>query len=731
MCLVFGYFSITAIIKNSVPIVSLQFPGLQSHEKEVHMTCPYIMLTDVKDELVSYLKDGKLQLAQNLLCSLRRHPQLAVLEAHCARAQNRAQYKLLRPHHNEDESSAEPVFVKHHTLNTEYTHFTSPLRRAADVVVQRMLLKVLDGFDSMPEDSAEELKNAVQKFNLMSANARRYEDGLSVLDTAVYASRSSICTTAYISSVASGNVELIYADHALSNISPRNRTIKESILIPPSYDGHSGPDQCIWKVRMASLQCSPPINFTAYGSKDLSKPRESAQLQVNEEGRITLFVPSDEKEVAFNSCSVVAKHKKTAILISPSSWENVQKFICDTGSVTAAQVLSTLSDEATNGDVLNNMLTTDEEEDTCSNATSTLQEKIEMEEEEVVLKDKDEEVVKDEEDKEEEEKEEEEEEEEEEKEEKEEEEEEEKEEKEEEEEEKDEEEEETEDDEGASISVWNDACCSLSNRGGAVVSELDNCKVADESIFCTLEVPISLNMFKDYKIWLTCSSREHMLTVKVQLMEMAPHLHICVQHRTNPEACFTDVTPKQASKPEYNSIEEYCELWINTYLAECAASSIDDSKKNGKMIIVQNVPLHWPKLEIPANVYGEPYCHPKGEISFVIPKDFVTDLSDFFRVEPGCLVCVRYEIQLGQRERDLLKDICKKRFGDLKEGEDHVKRLLGNFSDGYARAVFHMVVRKVVKVASKSKDDSSNSESVPLRVSFHDNWHNENVCSCR
>ena len=727
MCLVFGYFSITAIITNSLPIVSLQFPGLQSHEKEVHMTCPYIMLTDVKDELVSYLKDGKLQLAQNLLCSLRRHPQLAVLDAHCARAQNKAQYKLLRPHHNGDESSAEPVFVKHHTLNTEYTHFTSPLRRAADVVVQRMLLKVLDGVDSIPEDSAEELKNAVQKFNLMSANARRYEDGLSVLDTAVYASRSSICTTAYISSVASGSVELIYADHALSNISPRNRNIKESILIPPSYDGHSGPEQCIWKVRMASLQCSPPINFTAYGSKDLSKPRESAQLQVNEEGRITLFVPSDEKDVAFNSCSVVAKHKKTAILISPSSWENVQKFICDTGSVTAAQVLSTLSDEATNGDVLNNMLTTDEEEDTCSNATSTLQEKIEMGEEEMVLEDMNEEVVNDEEDKEEEEKEEEEEEEEE-KEEKEEEEEEEKEEKEEEEEEKDEEGKETEDDEGASISVWNDACCSLSNREGAVVSELDHCKVADESIFCTLEVPISLNVFKDYKIWLTCSSREHMLTVKVQLMEMAPHLHICVQHRTNPEACFTDVTPKQASKPEYNSIEEYCELWINTYLAECAASSIDDSKKNGKMIIVQNVPLHWPKLEVPANVYGEPYCHPKGAISFVIPKDFVADLSDFFRVEPGCLVCVRYEIQLGQRERDLLKDICKKRFGDLKEGEDHVKRLLGNCSDGYVRAVFHMVVRKVVKVASKSKDDSSNSETVPLRVSFHDNWCNEDLC---
>ena len=728
MCLVFGYFSITAIITNCVLIVSLQFPGLQPYEKKVHMTCPYIMLTDVKDELVSYLQDGKLQLAQNLLCSLRRHPQLAVLDAHCARAQNRAQYKIVRPHHNEDESSA--VSVKHHTLNTEYTHFTSPLRRAADVVVQRMLLKVLDGFDSTLEDSVEDLKNAVQKFNLMSANARRYEDGLSVLDTAVYASRSSICTTAYISSVASGSVELIYADHALSNISPRNRTIKESILIPPSYDGHSGPEQCIWKVRMASLQCSPPINFTAYESKDLSKPRESAQLQVNEEGRITLFVPSDEKDVAFNSCLVVAKHKKTAILISPSSWENVQKFICDTGSVTAAQVLSALSDEATNGDVLSSILTTDEEEDTCSNATSTLQEKIEMEEEEVVLEDKDEEVVKDVEEEvvEDEEDEEEEEEEEEEDEEEEEEEEDEKEEEEEEEGKEKKKEDEEGDDEGASISVWNDACCSLSNSGGALVSDLDHCKVADESILCTLEVPISLDVFKDYKIWLTHSSGEHMLTVKVQLMEMAPHLHICVQHRTNPEACFTDVTPKQASKPEYNSIEEYCELWINTYLAECAASSIDDSKKNGKMIIVQNVPLHWPKLEVPANVYGEPYCHPKGEISFVIPKDFVADLSAFFPVEPGCLVCVRYAIQLGQRERALLRDICKKRFGDLKEGEDHVKRLLGNCSDGYARAVFHMVVRKVVKVASKSKDDSSNSETVPLRVSFHDNWCSEDLC---
>ena len=696
----FGYFSITTIIKNCVLIVSHQFPGLQPHEKEVHMTYPYIMLTNVKDELVSYLKDGKLQLAQNLLCSLRRHPQLAVLEAHCARAQNRAQYKLLQPHHNEDDNTA--AFVKHHTLNTEYTHFTSPIRRAADVVVQRMLLKVLDGVDSTPEDSTEELKNAVQKFNLMSANARRYENGLSVLDTAMYASRSSICTTAYISGVASGSVELIYADHALSDISPHNRIIKESILIPPSYDGHSGPEQCIWKIRMASLQCSTPINFTAHESKDLSKPRESAQLQVNEEGRITLFVPSDEKEVAFNSHSVVAKHKKTAILISPNNWENVQKFICDTGSVTAAQVLSALSDEATMLEDTDEEVVKDEEEEVVED------EEDEEEEEEEKEEDDEEDKEEDEEDKEEDEED-----------------------KEEDEEDKEEDEDENEEedvDEGPGVSVWNDACCLLSNRGEALVSDLDHCKVADKSLFCILEAPISLNVFKDYKIWLACSSGEHMLTVKVQLMEMTPHLHICVQHRTNPEACFTDVTPKQASKPEYNSIEEYCELWINTYLAECAASSTDDSKKNGKMIIVQNVPLHWPKLEIPANVYGEPYCHPKGEIYFVIPKDFVAELSDFFPVEPGCLVCVRYEIQLGQRERDLLKDICKKRFGDLKEGEDHVKRLLGNCSDGYARAVFHMVVRKVVKVASKSKDDSSNAETVPRRVSFHDNWCTEVLC---
>ena len=33
-----------------------------------------------------------------------------------------------------------------------------------------------------------------------------------------------------------------------------------------------------------------------------------------------------------------------------------------------------------------------------------------------------------------------------------------------------------------------------------------------------------------------------------------------------------------------------------------------------------------------------------------------------------------------------------------------------------------------MKVASKSKDDSSNSETVPLRVSFHDKWHNEDLC---
>ena len=630
-----------------------QFAGMQPDKEDLPMTEPYIMLADVKDELMSYLKDGKLQQAHNLLCSSRCHPQLAVVEAHCARAQNKAQYQIITRHDTGDENGL--VCIKHHSLNTEYTHFTSPLRRAADVIVQRMLLQVLDGVDSAPKDSVEELKNAVQKFNVQSTNAKRYENALSVLDTAIYANRSSIRTTAYISNVTSGSVEFIYADHALRDIPPQNRSIKASILIAPSYDGDNGPEQCIWRLRIGSLQSKHPVDFNAYESKDFVKSRESRQLQANMEDKVTLFVPSNEDDVAFCGHSVVAKHKQTAVLIPPTNWVYVQKFICDPESVTTAQILSALSDEGCNAEVQIGACVTDGDDDTCSDVSHSLEEDATEAEEGA--------------------------------------------------------------DEEVSISVANDSCVTMSSKGGAMALDFDPCKVVEESTFCSLDVPISLTLFKDHKVWLTCSSAEHMLTVQVQLMEMAPHLHICVQHRSNPVACFSNVTTKQASKSEYNSIEEYRELWIDTYLAECASSSIEESKKSARMILVRNVPLSWPELEIPSNAYDEPYYRPKGKISFVIPEDFVADLGDFFQFEPGCLVCARYEIQLGDREIGLLKEVGRRRFGDLQKGEDHVKRLLGTCSDGYVRAVFHMVVMTVVKDESKQEEGSSNSEVVPLRVS--------------
>ena len=629
-----------------------QFAGMQPDKEDLPMTEPYIMLADVKDELMSYLKDGKLQQAHNLLCSSRCHPQLAVVEAHCARAQNRAQYQIITRHDTGDENGL--VCIKHHSLNTEYTHFTSPLRRAADVIVQRMLLQVLDGVDSAPKDSVEELKNAVQKFNVQSTNAKRYENALSVLDTAIYANRSSIRTTAYISNVTSGSVEFIYADHALRDIPPQNRSIKASILIAPSYDGDNGPEQCIWRLRIGSLQSKHPVDFNAYESKDFVKSRESRQLQANMEDKVTLFVPSNEDDVAFCGHSVVAKHKQTAVLIPPTNWVYVQKFICDPESVTTAQILSALSDEGCNAEVQIGACVTDGDDDTCSDVSHSLEEDATEAEEGA--------------------------------------------------------------DEEVSISVANDSCVTMSSKGGAMALDLDPCKVVEESTFCSLDVPISLTLFKDHKVWLTCSSAEHMLTVQVQLMEMAPQLHICVQHRSNPVACFTNVTTKQASKSEYNSIDEYRELWIDTYLAECASSSIEESKKSARMILVRNVPLPWPELEIPSNAYDEPYYQPKGKISFVIPEDFVADLGDFFQFEPGCLVCARYEIQIGDREIRLLKEVCRRRFGDLQKGEDHVKRLLGTCSDGYVRAVFHMVVL-TVKDESKQEESSSDSGVVPLRVS--------------
>ena len=156
--------------------------------------------------------------------------------------------------------------------------------------------------------------------------------------------------------------------------------------------------------------------------------------------------------------------------------------------------------------------------------------------------------------------------------------------------------------------------------------------------FLDCNIEVSLEPSSVLKVWLTWSMREPLISPAIQLVELSPLLRICVQHNSHPAECFSDPNLKQASKAVYASIEEYIDLWKAVLLAEAAEKSV----KECQPMIIRDVHLQWPNLVIPKECVEEPYYVPSDDVKIVFPKSFKDQCYEFFKVNVGTLVCVRY-----------------------------------------------------------------------------------------
>ena len=137
--------------------------------------------------------------------------------------------------------------------------------------------------------------------------------------------------------------------------------------------------------------------------------------------------------------------------------------------------------------------------------------------------------------------------------------------------------------------------------------------------------------------------REPILTPCLQLMEVAPELHICLQHNTHPAECFSDPQIYQASKGKYASLEEYVKLWEKVYLAEVAYDSVHYRGKH--LRILKDVPLQWPTF---VDNSTDEYYAPDGSVTLEIPFEKRMFFKYSILINVGDLVCVRYDVKKEQ-----------------------------------------------------------------------------------
>ena len=187
--------------------------------------------------------------------------------------------------------------------------------------------------------------------------------------------------------------------------------------------------------------------------------------------------------------------------------------------------------------------------------------------------------------------------------------------------------------------------------------------------FVVYHLTRSIATYDTIKVWMTYSNREAILSPKLQLLELAPKVRICLEHNSNPAECFSDPILRNASRKFYNNIQEYVQLWEKVLLAEGSEKSV----KEGQPLIIHDVTLKWPKLVLPSNCMDEIYYEPQGNIVLELPAKFQEKNSEFFRIRVGDMICARY----------------------------------GTDPRSETRAVFHMVVSAVPPAEKVSESDEN------------------------
>ena len=171
------------------------------------------MMEFFRKQLLGALQSGDIKQASNLLRVTSYHPQLAVLSREVNGSKSRAQYVCSGNFQEQEKlelqhgkylvslTDAQKEVYGHYDQRCLYTHFTSPLRRYIDIMMQRLILQ--SSSSSTPKDlyTVEELKSICTECNVNALNANKFQGEFNRLSLALSLAECSQPCTVYVASI--------------------------------------------------------------------------------------------------------------------------------------------------------------------------------------------------------------------------------------------------------------------------------------------------------------------------------------------------------------------------------------------------------------------------------------------------------------------------------------------------------------------------------------------------
>ena len=279
----------------------------------------------------------------NILTDNSCFPQLNALTADFRRIQQKAEYVAAS-------SDTDKESYHHHGLCLPvYTHFTSPLRRYADIIAQRMLRSSLTCRSC--DYSRGELETLCHVLNGAVQNAKSFEKKMKALTLAVEYTQSSQQYEAVVVKNTKVEIEISFLDKELKVVPVKNRRFKarhlqsENRKTTDSTEVESA--QYSWKVTMISFDGSSSFPYDYEGVSfhaDEGFSHDFTGAHSVPQTKMILFEESWKKSDMLKSVKQIVDILPTAVELSPAKWKHVKEFIQYPSQENLAQIQGILGE---------------------------------------------------------------------------------------------------------------------------------------------------------------------------------------------------------------------------------------------------------------------------------------------------------------------------------------------------------------------------------------------------
>ena len=271
-------------------------------------TSPLLMMKSQYKKLRENLQSKKCLEVMHCVQMEHLHPQLVALQSQLRSLQSPADYCVVK----------EGEYGAHSDLKcSHYTHFTSPLRRYIDVIIQRQLHAALKRKHN--PYTVKELNTVCQSTQKMLKKAREYERDIeaSVLVKSLQVSQRVYDCIISKMDVKKRTLSLCFTDIEL-DLGPKAREITTHQL----NKNHSKVQSATsipyeWKVKLCSMN-GTPASFLDPSQVEISTTQES-------DGQLTFYVQLYDENNCIEKKQVKVKVRRNVASIPPKTWKMLQQ----------------------------------------------------------------------------------------------------------------------------------------------------------------------------------------------------------------------------------------------------------------------------------------------------------------------------------------------------------------------------------------------------------------------